>query len=285
MKNFTFLFISFIILFSTVVYFTFTISDNLSQYHNMKTQMAEKLDFKQRFSDYTEYIPFFGTGQEKVELWQSLEISSKHYYKKALINGGVLAIIVLAFAGANFLFYKSKPHKYQIYGLVMVFASLSFLYLGLQSPFLEIEAFSQDLTLSQFEFTFEGRMYYMYQNKSVLELIKLLYMGGNFTVAICLILASIVFPITKLISSIFVFMNPHKKSSKKLVKIINAMGKWSMADVFVAAIFLAYFSFANTKLGVDTGSTTLIGTYFFLAFVILSILSGAYFKKLTGKGE
>ena len=81
----------------------------------------------------------------------------------------------------------------------------------------------------------------------------------------------------------FVFMNPHTKFSRKAVPIINNLGKWSMADVFVASIFLAFFSYTNMNVGVDTGSTTLIGTYFFLTFVILSISSGSVFKKLTGK--
>ncbi|MBI3135235.1 MAG: paraquat-inducible protein A [Bacteroidetes bacterium] len=284
MKKFTFLFVSFMLLFSGVVFLTFSISDDLAAYHKKKTEMSEKLDFKARFSDVWEYVPFSSAADDKVALWQQLEKESSYYYRSAAKKGFVLAGLVLAFFISNRIYYRKRDHKLQIYGLVMVFSALSFLYLGLQAPFLEIEAFSRDLTItSPFEFTYKGRIYYLYQNKSVLELIKLLYTGGNFLVAICLLLASIIFPVTKLVTSMIVFMNPHTTFSRRAVPVINNLGKWSMADVFVAAIFLAFFSFTNMNVGVDTGSTTLIGTYFFLSFVVLSIASGSVFKKLTGK--
>ena len=67
----------------------------------------------------------------------------------------------------------------------------------------------------------------------------------------------------------------------KSISIINKLGKWSMADVFVSSIFLSVFSFSNMNSGVDTASKTLIGIYFFLAFVVLSIISGVFLKKIV----
>lgn len=78
-------------------------------------------------------------------------------------------------------------------------------------------------------------------------------------------------------------MNPHSKTSHKLTPVIVYLGKWSMADVFISAMFLAVFSFTNMNEGVDTGASTLIGMYFFLSFVVLSILSGFVLKKLVQK--
>ena len=68
-----------------------------------------------------------------------------------------------------------------------------------------------------------------------------------------------------------------------MTPVVVYLGKWSMADVFISAMFLAVFSFTNMNEGVDTGSTTLIGMYFFLSFVILSIFSGFVLKKLVQK--
>ncbi|MBK7131237.1 MAG: hypothetical protein IPH66_18060 [Crocinitomicaceae bacterium] len=65
--------------------------------------------------------------------------------RKACIYGYILGGVVLLFTCANLLYYRKRDHKLQIYGLVMVFSALSFLYLGLQSPFLEIEAYNADL--------------------------------------------------------------------------------------------------------------------------------------------
>lgn len=315
MKKFSFLFTSFLLLFCAVVLLTFGITQKLSQYNAKKTELAETLNFKERLINVWEWIPYNTVGDEKVATWQRLQEEATVLYDQALLLGLALGGIVLLFAVANLFHYRKQQHKLQVYGLVMVFASLSFLYLGLQSPFLEVEAYNkdlafqipidvdldaqrvvkalkmvtdqEDLVLGHFEYkidqTFKGRMYYFYQNKSILDLIKLLYTGGNFLVALCLLFFSIVFPITKLLTSMIVFMKPQTGFARRAVPVINSLGKWSMADVFVAAVFLAYFSFANMNVGVETGATTLIGTYFFLAFVVLSILSGTFFKRLTAK--
>lgn len=271
-------------------------------------EISETLNFENRLMNVWEWVPLNTVGEEKVEVWQRLEQESADIYFEAMIMGTVLAGIVLIFTFSNMIYYRKRDHKMQIYGLVMVFSALSFLYLGLQSPFLEIEAYNKDLTIQvplDVEFdempfigdlglgnhhydldqTFEGRMYYLYQNKSVLQLIKLLYTGGNFLVAICVILFSIVFPLTKLLCSMIIFLNPHSKAAHRMAPAVIYLGKWSMADVFISAMFLGVFSFTNMNEGVDTGSTTLIGMYFFLTFVILSILSGFVLKKLVQKKQ
>jgi hypothetical protein len=308
MRKFTFLFVSFVLLFSAVVYLTFSISFHLASYHKKRMEISETLNFENRLMNVWEWVPMNTVGEQKVAIWQRLEQESDALYLEAMIMGTVLAAIVAVFIFSNVIYYRKREHKLQIYGLVMVFSALSFLYLGLQAPFLEIEAFNKDLTfqipidvefdempvLSQFglgnhhynlDQTFEGRMYYFYQNKSVLELIKLLYTGGNFLVAICVIFFSIVFPITKLISSMIIFLNPRSRRSQKLTPAVIYLGKWSMADVFISAMFLAVFSFTNMNEGVDTGSSTLIGMYFFLTFVILSIMSGFVLKKIIHKKQ
>jgi hypothetical protein len=189
---------------------------------------------------------------------------------------------------------------------------MSLMYLGLQSPFMEIMAYNKDLAfevpihvnvedvdyvgdylsewgMSSFDYdyeqVFEGRVYYLYQNKSILEVIKLLYTGGNFLVAILVILISIVFPIFKIISSIIVLLSPQKERNVRLYKTIRNLGKWSMVDVFAVGVFLAYFAYSNMNVGVDTGSETLIGLYYWVAFVVLSINSGQYLKKAMYKAQ
>jgi len=313
MKKFTFLFVTFIALFSGVVALTFSISEQLANYHSKKQQIATELNFEERIMNAWEWVPFNTIGEEKVARWQQLEKEASVLYEQAMWQGTLLACIIVIFVISNLLYYRKREHKLQISGLVMVFSAMSFLYLGLQSPFMELEAFNQDLEVKvpidinpdeipfmdelkdipfigeyaqqqhhyDLDQTFEGRMYYLYQNKSILDLIKLLYTGGNFLVAILLIFFSIVFPLIKLFSSIIIFLNPHNKSAKKFVPIVVYMGKWSMPDVFVVSIFLAYFSTTNMNAGVDTASATLIGTYFFLSFVVLSILSGFILKKVV----
>jgi hypothetical protein len=323
MRLFGFLFGTSVLLFAGVVFLTIRVSRDLNSYYQQKEQMATELDFKARLGDVWEWIPFANAGEEKVARWQTLQRSADDHYTHALFMGFILLLIVAVFAAINLLYYRNKPQKWQAAGLVMVFSSVSFLYLGLQSPFMEIEAFNRDLSFdvpvgdlvgetlesialdldfmlkdvpilnelelpgesSTFTKTFEGRIYYFYQNKSIMQLLSLLYTGGNFFVAVCLLFFSIIFPVVKLVTSTIVFINPHSNFSRKAVPVIKGLGKWSMADVFVASIFLAYFAFTNMNVGVDTGSTTLIGTYFFVAFVVLSIASGSLFSKVTKTGE
>lgn len=312
MKKFTVLIVSCTVLFIAVSFLSTIITTKLNLYKQKKEQIANELNFENRLLNAWEWVPGNSIGEEKVALWQDLENKAKAHYNGTIIYALILGGIVFAFVGINFFVYKDKSHVFQAKGITIVFASLSFLYLGLQSPLLELHAYNKDLafeipidiSLKEIDFiggffsdlgvedfkydfsqTFEGRTYYLYQNKSIFQLIGLLYTGGNYLVSIILILFSVVFPLIKLIASIFVLANPLKPTSKKTYATIKNLGKWSMADVFVAAIFLAIFSFSTMNVGIDTGSTTLIGTYFYLLFVVLSISSGTYLKKAMARAD
>ena len=52
-----------------------------------------------------------------------------------------------------------------------------------------------------------------------------------------------------------------------------------MADVFVAAIFLAMLAFNSMQTGIELETASLMGIYFFLAYCILSLLSSSFLKK------
>ena len=282
MKKFKVLLLTTIVLSLGVTFLSTKIVKELNQYKSKKNEIAEVLNFENRILDVGEYIPFFGDGDSKLEEWDTLYKEATVHYNIALKYGFVLVIIVLLYAFLNYLTYQKTVDKARVLGIVFVFASLSFLYLGLQNPFLEVEAFSKDLELNAIlTKTFEGRTYYLYQNKSVLELIKLLFGGGNFLVGMCVLFFSIVFPLFKLLASLIALIKPNTAIAKKSLSMINKLGKWSMADVFISAVYLAVFSFANMNVGVDTESNTLIGLYFFLAFVILSILSGQFLKQVV----
>ena len=95
MKKFTFLFVSFVLLFSVTIYFTFTISRSLSVYHDKKSEIAEQLDFKVRFTDVWEYVPFSSTADDRVALWQELENSANYHYQSALKQGVIMGALVM----------------------------------------------------------------------------------------------------------------------------------------------------------------------------------------------
>ncbi|MNN99281.1 Paraquat-inducible protein A [compost metagenome] len=59
------------------------------------------------------------------------------------------------------------------------------------------------------------------------------------------------------------------KFASHVVKFFKMIGKWSMVDVFVVAVFLVYLT-ANK--GDVSRAEVEVGLYFFLAYVILSML-------------
>lgn len=289
MKKYYLLIISSIVLLVLTVFLSIKISSSLNQYREKQEETAEVLDFKERLADPWEWSPIFNNGEEKEEQFFELRAEADKLYAEALRFGYYLYAMVFVFILANVFAAIRKDDKDRVFGLTLIIASFMFLYLGLTSPFLELEFYNLNLTLEAdlelftLDQEFPGRTYYLYQNKSIIELISLLYNGGNYLVSISLLIFSILFPIIKLLASLAVLTYPHGRRSKKLVGTINSLGKWSMIDVFVSSIILAFFSFANMNVGVDTGSTTLIGTWFFMTFVVLSISSGIFLKRVTSK--
>jgi len=130
---------------------------------------------------------------------------------------------------------------------------------------------------------FEGRMYFYYQSKSIYDIVSLLWRQHNYFVAVAIAMFSVLIPLLKIIVSLILISTKSLRNKKRWKLIVGIIGKWSMADVFVGAIYLAYMSFGNLNIGIDTKSNTLIGLYFFAAYVILSIVSyfivDAYMKE------
>ncbi len=290
MNRFIFLTVSSIIVVLLSISCTILIVRELGKYKVNKEEVAEVLNFQNRLLNTAEWIPFSSAGSDKIKQSEVLLSNADSAYQKGVFYGlGLLGGVVL-YLSLNILLYVKSVFKYRAIGIAFIVSSLCFIVLGLQTPFLEIEALNTDLTFelddipligSLGSFDFEGDIYYLYQNKSVFEVIGLLFTGGNIVVGITLTLFSIVFPLFKLIASLLVLAYPGSKYSNSYVTVINLVGKWSMADVFVAAIFLAFFAFSNMNVGVNTNSNTLIGLYYFLCFVILSIGSGYFLKKAT----
>ncbi len=123
---------------------------------------------------------------------------------------------------------------------------------------------------------FEGRMYYFHQSKSITKVISILMEDKNFVVAWALLCFSVILPLLKLVLTMLItFVAPVRKW-KPLLVIVKIIGKWSMADVMVVSMFLAFLSFSNLSVGIETESKVLFGLYFFLAYVIISIWSAIF---------
>ena len=124
---------------------------------------------------------------------------------------------------------------------------------------------------------------------SLVGTIEELWQDERILVAVLIALFSICIPILKTSIISIAYFIKNQNIAKKLVSFINIIGKWSMADVFVVAIFLAVLStnHADTasqqqlvmfgfKLDILLSSKTLSavgeGFYYFTGYCLLSIL-------------
>lgn len=154
-------------------------------------------------------------------------------FKKKILYGCAVLLILIA------LFPQNKIGLGDIVSLIM--AGLSFLYAGIYYPMISVDA-----RVSEFDFKLVGmniefgEQVIFYQSKSILEVVELLIADSSLDtmlVGFLILFFSVVFPLSKMLLSLFYYFN---RKSKIVLYIITKLSKWSMADVFVVAIFMAF---------------------------------------------
>lgn len=175
--------------------------------------------------------------------------------------------------------------------VLKVVTLLFLLILGISIPMLSI-----DVRIDKFEFlllgekiNFENQTLY-FQSKSILHVIKVLLLSMKFKsviTGILIFLFSVVFPFTKLFSILYESFKQEQNAFTDFF--VNKSGKWSMADVMVVAVFLAFLginSFLNDLLKLSESTSEFIkiipnnnhsaleiGIVFFIGYVILALLT------------
>jgi len=165
---------------------------------------------------------------------------------------------------------------------------------GVLTPMIEVEAriSSLQFMLLGEPVEFHDQVLY-FQSKSVLDVVRVLTSTGKVdmvAVGILVMTFSVVFPIAKLIASFLYLYDPRGLRRNKLVEFFTLKSaKWSMADVFVVAMFMAYIGFAglissqlstfalaaraNVDVLTTNGTSLQIGFFMFLAFCIAGLVT------------
>ncbi|MBC8555565.1 MAG: paraquat-inducible protein A [Candidatus Brocadiales bacterium] len=262
-----------------------TIYSQSKKYADDKSDYVDVLNFEDRLLTIEEWIY---TGSK----WDDRDLASKEKLKNSKIDYSVEKKYSYCFIAESIAFiitvlivYCGRANLFQALGLAIITIALACLIIGVITPMLEISAYSTNLTIP-LKFSvpfigevdipdkvFEGRMYYYYQSKSVIDLINVLLESKNYVVAVSIFGFSVLVPFIKLTLSILLLLSRPFRDNGFVKKTVGRIGKWSMADVFVVATFLSYLSFSNMNSGINTEAKTLVGLYFFLAYCILSIAS------------
>ena len=166
---------------------------------------------------------------------------------------------------------------------------LNLLALALFFPGIWLPMFSLDMSVAA---TLSGSNPLSYEvinrELSILQTVEQLMEDKRVLVAVLIFVFSVCIPVFKTTCVTLAYVFKRKAWSTKLLSFVGAIGKWSMADVFVVAVFLAVLStnHADTasmqqlsifgfSLGVEISSQTLsnvgIGFYYFTAYCLVSL--------------
>jgi len=176
---------------------------------------------------------------------------------------------------------------------IMTTVSIVLLILGVTLPMIDIEAVLNSFTINVLgtDIGFD-RQYMYFQSKSILDVTETLIRGNGIDlkiVGIMVLCFSVIFPFIKLVLSGLYLYSTKIRNNKVVQNIIFYLGKWSMADVFVVALFMAYIGFygiissqldaiAHNRGGfaVETINNSKLspGALFFTTYCIMSIIIG-----------
>ena len=176
--------------------------------------------------------------------------------------------------------------------LLLTGATLVVLAVGVWTPMIEVEARIAELRLQLLgePISFTNQVLY-YQSKSILDVVAVLAKTGKadmLLVAVLITLFSLVFPLAKVLAGFLYYFDYRGLRGNGLVYFFALRsGKWSMADVLVVAMLMAYIGFrgliqnqlstiARSARNVDVittnGTSLQLGFYLFLAFVLASLV-------------
>ncbi len=117
-----------------------------------------------------------------------------------------------------------------------------------------------------------GEVTLSYESKTLFGTIAKLFSHSNYLIASLVLLFSVIIPLLKSFLIIMYGFFKETGFGKKSVKMIEKIGKWSMADVFIVALLVVLFS---TKQDIHTSLIVETGLYFFIGYVLLSMVGSS----------
>jgi hypothetical protein len=228
-----------------------------------------------------------------------LKLREKISMKGDLIVKEVILLIslsVILFALSGF----SREPLTAVRYILLALSLIILLAAGVTLPTIDMEA-----KISQMSFMlmgglihFENQVLY-FQSKSILDVFWVMMSHPEIQmkfVGLLLITFSILFPLIKIASSLIYYYNYRNARENRVIAFfVLKSGKWSMADVMVVAIFMAYLGFSGiitSQLGqlnsagqelviLTTNGTSLQpGYYLFLTYTLLALFfSGLITRK------
>lgn len=208
---------------------------------------------------------------------------------------------VLVMLGLWWWLRKDQPFYTLLY-ISSIALAVILLLVGLTTTMIEIDARIQSLDFRLVGETISFRNQVLFfQSKSIIDVVGILIKTGkvdSIFVGVLILCFSILFPFAKLFSTgIYLLGKKDWTKNKSIRYFAFKSGKWSMADVMVVAIFMAYIGFNGvlddqlsdlnmqneTLTSITTNHTSLQPGYIvFVGFVVYGLILSLILKKITG---
>jgi hypothetical protein len=213
----------------------------------------------------------------------------------------VLAVVLLV-VGLWYLLRKQR-HLYVAFYILSIVMALILLVVGLTTAMIDIDARINSLSFELLGQTvaFKNQVIF-FQSKSILDVVHILLATGKYDsifVGILILAFSILFPVAKLLSTGISLLSQRKWAKNKVIHYFAFQsGKWSMADVTVVAIFMAYIGFngilrsqmgylnthSDSFTSIATNQTSLQPGYIiFVTFVVFGLTLAQILKMIMEK--
>lgn len=136
------------------------------------------------------------------------------------------------------------------------------------------------------QFKFEGSVEVFESTRSLVETMEQLISDGHVIVGVLIGIFGVVIPCIKIFLTLLSMTLQGKHAKYKLLLTSSFLSKWSMSDVYVMAILVAFFSINANEHAINTVQMNAelgIGFYYFAAYCLLAIMAGQLFQNQESK--
>lgn len=204
-----------------------------------------------------------------------------------------LSILLFAIAGLSQQTLPATQYILLLFTLVLLLAT------GVTTPMIDMEAKISEMsfTLLDHPISFKDQVLY-FQSKSILDVFWIMVTHKDIEmkiVGILMVAFSIVFPLFKMLSALLFYYNFRRARDNWWIQFfVLKSGKWSMTDVLIVAIFMAYIGFngiitsqfgtlnsADQEMVILTTNGTSLqpGFYIFLTYTILALFLSEFLTR------
>ena len=232
--------------------------------------------------------------QKQIEA--DLNLIRKQTYRWAIgMLGGIIAILLI------WWFVRNTPNVHTPLYILSILSALILLLVGLTTTMIQIDAriSSMDFHILGQDVSFKDQVLF-FQSKSIVDVVHILIQTGkidSMIVGLLILIFSILFPITKLLSTGIYMLDKRRWAKNKVIHYFAfESGKWSMADVLVIAILMTFIGFNGivnntlSDLNMNNGTITSIttnntsmqpGYIVFIGFVFYSFTLSNILKNIS----